>query len=218
MPLVYSFVARGTTILAEHRAYPGNFAVVAAETLGKLSQNDSRFTYAAENYNLNFLIQGGYTYLVVADKEYGREIPFYFLEQICKEFSDKYGDRGRTAIAHSLDRAFGPRLKYWIDYCHENPQEISKVAKLRGKVDEVKNIMVENIEKVLERGERLELLVDKTDNLRNQAAQFESRGRRLRRKMWWQNAKMKMLLVCIFLVLIFVIFLIICFGPAKCFD
>lgn len=36
-------------------------------------------------------------------------------------------------------------------------------------VDEVKNIMVENIERVLERGEKIELLVDKTDNLRFQA-------------------------------------------------
>lgn len=36
-------------------------------------------------------------------------------------------------------------------------------------MDEVKNIMVENIERVLERGEKIELLVDKTDNLRFQA-------------------------------------------------
>jgi len=38
-------------------------------------------------------------------------------------------------------------------------------------VDEVKNIMVDNIEKVLERGEKIELLVDKTDNLRFQVRQ-----------------------------------------------
>ena len=37
-------------------------------------------------------------------------------------------------------------------------------------VDEVKNIMVDNIEKVLERGEKIELLVDKTDNLRFQVS------------------------------------------------
>lgn len=35
-------------------------------------------------------------------------------------------------------------------------------------VNEVKDVMVENIEKVLERGERIELLVDKTDDLRSQ--------------------------------------------------
>ena len=38
-------------------------------------------------------------------------------------------------------------------------------------VDEVKNIMVDNIERVLERGEKIELLVDKTDNLRFQVTE-----------------------------------------------
>jgi vesicle-associated membrane protein 72 len=41
-------------------------------------------------------------------------------------------------------------------------------------VDEVKNIMVDNIEKVLERGEKIELLVDKTDNLRFQVSNLLS--------------------------------------------
>lgn len=40
-------------------------------------------------------------------------------------------------------------------------------------VDEVKNIMVDNIERVLERGEKIELLVDKTDNLRFQVMQLQ---------------------------------------------
>jgi len=44
-------------------------------------------------------------------------------------------------------------------------------------VDEVKNIMVDNIEKVLERGEKIELLVDKTDNLRFQVGQGRAGGR-----------------------------------------
>ena len=35
-------------------------------------------------------------------------------------------------------------------------------------VNEVKEVMVENIERVLERGEKIELLVDRTDDLRNQ--------------------------------------------------
>ena len=31
MPLIYAFVARGTTVLAEHTSHSGNFATVAAE-------------------------------------------------------------------------------------------------------------------------------------------------------------------------------------------
>jgi hypothetical protein len=39
-------------------------------------------------------------------------------------------------------------------------------------VDEVKGIMSDNIEKVLARGEKLELLVDKTDNLMFEVSQY----------------------------------------------
>jgi hypothetical protein len=46
--------------------------------------------------------------------------------------------------------------------------------------------MMQNIEKVLDRGEKLELLVDKTENLRYQADQFQKSGKALRNKMWWQ--------------------------------
>ena len=40
-----------------------------------------------------------------------------------------------------------------------------QVAGVQKKVDEVTNIMSDNIEQVLARGEKLDLLVDKTDNL-----------------------------------------------------
>lgn len=31
MPLIYSFVARGTTVLADYTAYTGNFSVIAIQ-------------------------------------------------------------------------------------------------------------------------------------------------------------------------------------------
>lgn len=40
--------------------------------------------------------------------------------------------------------------------------------------------MVHNIERVLERGERIELLVDKTDNLNQQAFAFKKRSTQLK--------------------------------------
>ena len=51
---------------------------------------------------------------------------------------------------------------------HADPH-LKQTSKCRAHAGyEVKNIMVDNIEKVLERGEKIELLVDKTDNLRFQ--------------------------------------------------
>jgi|TARA_B100001142_G_C14193905_1_gene601078 vesicle-associated membrane protein 72 len=57
--------------------------------------------------------------------------------------------------------------------------------------------------------------VDKTENLRFQADNFHRTGRALRRKMWWQNLKMKLMLGGGVLFIILVLFLIICFQGGK---
>jgi vesicle-associated membrane protein 72 len=82
-------------------------------------------------------------------------------------------------------------------------------------VSEVKNIMMENIEKVLDRGEKLEVLVDKTESLRYQADQFQKSGKALRNKMWWQNIKMKLLVGLIVAIVIVVIFCFACFSGGR---
>jgi hypothetical protein len=93
-------------------------------------------------------------------------------------------------------------LKKTLEYAMAHPEEINKVAKVQTQVSEVKEIMMQNIEKVLDRGEKLELLVDKTENLRYQADQFQKGGKALRNKMWWQNVKMKLLVALIVSIVI----------------
>ena len=50
--------------------------------------------------------------------------------------------------------------------------------------------MVKNVEQILSRGERLDLLIDKTDGLSTQAKQFRKRSAAVRRKYWWRNVKL----------------------------
>lgn len=47
----------------------------------------------------------------------------------------------------------------------ERYSKSDNVAKLRSQVDEVKDVMTQNIERVLDRGEKLDDLVDKTEDL-----------------------------------------------------
>ena len=44
-----------------------------------------------------------------------------------------------------------------MDYCTANPDQISKVTRVQQQVSEVKEIMMDNIEKVLDRGEKIEV-------------------------------------------------------------
>lgn len=222
MPLIYSFVAKSggggePIVLADYTAYTGNFGVVAIQALQKGAQgNNAKFTYSCDGHTFNYSSSQGYTFLAVADEQFGRQVPFAFLEKVKEEFFAKWQDKAQTAIAHSMDKNFGPRLKYWMEYCETHPEELSKVAAVQKKVDEVKNIMVENIEKVLERGEKIELLVDKTDNLRFQADKFHKTGRQLRSRMWWQNFKMKIIIAAIIILIAIIIFCSVCFSGGNC--
>jgi hypothetical protein len=53
--------------------------------------------------------------------------------------------------------------------------------------------MVQNIDSILQRGERLDLLVDKTDTLAGQAYAFRRGARSVRRQQWWKNTKITVL-------------------------
>ncbi|PIA28226.1 hypothetical protein AQUCO_07200106v1 [Aquilegia coerulea] len=232
--LIYSFVARGNVVLAEHTSFSGNFSTIAVQCLQKLPSNSNKYTYSCDGHTFNFLIDNGFVFLVVADEAVGRSIPYVFLDKVKEDFKQRYGAsigsegphaladeededlfEDRFSIAYNLDREFGPRLKEHMEYCMSHPEEISKLSKLKAQITEVKGIMIDNIEKVLDRGEKIELLVDKTENLQFQADSFQRQGRQLRRKMWLENLRMKLMVGGVVLVVIVILWLMVCKG-FKC--
>ncbi|KAK1412652.1 hypothetical protein QVD17_34073 [Tagetes erecta] len=214
--LIYTFVARGTVILSEYTEFTGNFTNIAAQCLQKLPATNNKFTYSCDAHTFNYLVHDGFTYCVVAIESVGRQIPMAFLERIKDDFTKKYaGGKASTAVANSLNKEFGPKLKEQMQYCVDHPEEISKLSKVKAQVSEVKGVMMENIEKVLDRGEKIELLVDKTETLHSQAQGFRTQGTQLRRKMWFKNMKIKLIVLCIIIALILLIFFSACHG-VKC--
>ncbi|XP_059286819.1 putative vesicle-associated membrane protein 726 [Lycium barbarum] len=214
--LIYSFVARGTIILAEYSEFTGNFNSIASQCLQKLPASNNKFSYNCDDHTFNFLSDNGFTYCVVATESAGREIPLAFLDRVKDDFSKRYaGGKAATASAKSLNREFGSKLKEHMKYCCDHPEEISKLSKVKAQVSEVKGVMMENIEKVLDRGEKIELLVDKTENLRSQAQDFRQQGTKIRRKMWYENMKIKLVVFAIIVVLLLIIILSVCPG-FKC--
>jgi vesicle-associated membrane protein 7 len=63
------------------------------------------------------------------------------------------------------------------------------MEKLQTQVDEVKQMMVQNIDKMLEREENLSLLHDKSNELSAQTHRFELTARSASREAWWKNTK-----------------------------
>jgi len=102
-----------------------------------------------------------------------------------------------------------------MDY-YSNGTNTDRILKVRKEIDEVKSIMVENIEKVLERGEKIELLVEKTDNLSHESFTFHSKSKDLKRHMWWKNFKITLILILVVLAIIYFIIAAFCGFDLQC--
>jgi len=85
---------------------------------------------------------------------------------------------------------------------------------VKKQIEDTRQIMSTNIDKVLERGERLDDVMDKSEAMKNTADAFRKKGKELRRKMWWQNTKMKIIIAAVVLLLIVILFFSICGGVA----
>jgi vesicle-associated membrane protein 7 len=74
--------------------------------------------------------------------------------------------------------------KLMIEYGTTQSGKRDAIQNAKAEIDETRGIMSKNIESILERGERIDLLVDKTDRLGGSAHEFRVRSRNLRRQMW----------------------------------
>ncbi|MBN3272233.1 VAMP1 protein, partial [Polyodon spathula] len=82
------------------------------------------------------------------------------------------------------------------------PGIISRNAALLQVVD----VMRMNMEKVMERDTKLSELDDRADALQAGASQFETSAAKLKRKNWWKNCKMMIILggVCAIILIVII--------------
>jgi hypothetical protein len=88
------------------------------------------------------------------------------------------------------DTAWNCMIYMWFGFVDCLVLIPAKFSDLRRFMEQVRAVMVENIDKVLERGDRIELLVDKTSTIQDNTFRFKKQSRRLRQAMWIKNAKL----------------------------
>ncbi|XP_053302358.1 vesicle-associated membrane protein 2-like [Pleuronectes platessa] len=81
-----------------------------------------------------------------------------------------------------------------------------RLQQTQAQVDEVVDIMRVNVDKVLERDQKLSELDDRADALQAGASQFESSAAKLKNKYWWKNCKMMIIMSVIGVICVGVVF------------
>ena len=91
-----------------------------------------------------------------------------------------------------------------------------KILDIQEEIDQTKGIVHRNIDLVIERGENLENLQEKSENLHVQSQLFRKHAKKLKCKMLMKNIKMTILIIFIILLIILFIIITICGWDCDC--
>jgi vesicle-associated membrane protein 7 len=216
-PLYYACIAHNTTILSEcTTSASSQTSSLSSLVLPKITHDTpQKMTFTHGSYHIHYMSEapsghaadeasaGGLTFLVIADSALGRRISFGFLVEIRRRFLEVFKGSDFADMPNYGAGSFNAELRsLMVEYGTTAGGREDALSNARREVDDVRGIMTRNIEGLLERGERIDLLVDKTDRLGGSAREFRVRSRGLKREMWWKNVKLMALLVLVIVLII----------------
>ncbi|XP_074033173.1 vesicle-associated membrane protein 7 [Leptinotarsa decemlineata] len=211
MPILYCVISRAKTILAKYATCTGNFVEVTEQIISKIPPQNDKLTYSHGNYLFHYILEDCIIYLCITDDEFERSRAFLFLTEIKNRFQSAYASSANTAVAYAMNPEFSRILASEMKRYSES-HDIDTVSKVHNELNELKDIMVKNIDNVALRGERLELLVNKAENLNNGSMTFRTTSRSLARSLFWKNVKIYVIIGIVITVVVYFIISLACGG------
>lgn len=110
-------------------------------------------------------------------------------------------------MGHSL-KDFKPILQEWMGK-YNNKTEVDKLSSLRKELSELEEQSLRNMDKIIERGEKIEILVKKSETLADQSYDLRDTSRKVKNKMWWKNKKVMIGIVIVILIVLTIIIIVV---------
>lgn len=112
--------------------------------------------------------------IIISDQEYPALVAHQLLSRIVDEFLSKHPP---ATWRSGSGRVVFPQLKEYI-VKYQDPQQADSIMKIQKELDETKIVLHKTIESVLERGEKLDSLVAKSDDLSAQSKMFYGQAKK----------------------------------------
>jgi vesicle-associated membrane protein 7 len=208
--IMYCAVAdlKGEVLVEYCRVKQGTIPLNAKRVLKSIPRKKAdkgSYTFNDLTYNVVY-DSTGQSLVSVTDELYNRVRAFQFLEDAKKKY----------AQVNRQPAAFLPELRALADY-YSDPA-MDKLQTLKEGINQVKGAMVENVDKVLERGEKIDTVLERADELEEKAKIFQKRSAELKRRMLCRRIMMMMCCLLVVLLIVFIIVLFVCSDNGINFD
>jgi len=188
-----------------------NLAEVMPRVLKNVPEDDGELMYEMNStkHKVCILNKMPITYVILIESDVAVLTAMACLHRMSEKFEDKYSVQD-----------FNSQPGYYVDFdgtirdegVHftQNAYENEKARQVGNQIDQVKGVLIQNIEAIIDRREKIEIIVDKTEALKATSLQFRQGTVNLKRSIQCKNIKMYLAITGAVLVGIFILVLVIC--------
>lgn len=96
---------------------------------------------------------------------------------------------------------------------YNDKTKVDKLSELKKELTELEQISLQNMDKVIERGEKIEVLVKKSEMMTDQSYDLKDTAKKVKNRMWWKNKKIMIGIILIVLALLGIVIWLIAKWP-----
>ncbi|KAL3623952.1 VAMP-like protein ykt61 [Castilleja foliolosa] len=151
------------------------FIVFVGRTVAQRTPLGQRQSVQHEEYKVHSYNRNGVCALGFMDDHYPVRSAFSLLNQVLDEYQKNFGDSWKTVNTDNAQEwpyLTGALTKF------QDPAEADKLLRIQRELDETKIILHKTIDSVLEQGEKLDSLVDKSSDLSAASQMFYKQAKK----------------------------------------
>jgi hypothetical protein len=213
MPITYTLISHGKNILCQHESRDNTHKNVQTvqKMLDGLPRHDTRSTYQGEKVLFHTIVENEFVYLACTDDAFAEGTAYAFLGELKENFCKRYASPGKKYPDASVQcKEFSNTIVSLASKF--NSADVSKVAEVRDRINQVQEVMTQNLERVVGRGEQINRLVEKTDAVVDAAVTFKKGATDLKNEMRWRRIRMIIAAVGVTFVIAVILFFVVCKG------
>ena len=146
----------------------------------------------------------------MSDVKYPNEFAYKFLEEIKTKFLSKFTTKQvEDALAYSLNADFKDTISERMDYYNNEAEKSTEtIQKLKDSIIDTKGVLLNSQELLGQRGEKVNLIVQKADLLRMETNSYLENAQKLKKYVMWRKIKIWSIIIAICIIIALVLFFI----------
>lgn len=153
----------------------GEFMTLFSKTVAERTRPGQRQDVEEQDYTFHAYGRSeGICGIIISDQQYPALVAHQLLSKVVDEFLTK---NPRSAWATGTPSIAMPELRDYLSK-YQDPEQADSILKIQKELDETKIVLHKTIESVLQRGEKIDDLVAKSDGLSSQSKMFYQQAKK----------------------------------------